>query len=88
MPPPARGCLSAAKAGVAKNILHYLMLSYLSTVAKSLRRRNEPHFAVILTSHKDHTLRLDAADLAWSKVGKNTYLLAYHLFWRILLGDT
>ena len=63
-------------------------LSYLCTIAKSLRRRNETHFAIILPSHKDHTLRLDATDLTRSKVCKDTDLLADHILRSILLCDT
>ena len=63
-------------------------LSYFSTVTKSLLRCDESHLTVILTSHKDHSLGLDAADLARCEVGKDTYLLADHLLWRVLLCDT
>ena len=52
---PGQGVSEPARTGVAKNILHYLMLSYLRTIAKSLRRRNETHLAVVLTCHQDHT---------------------------------
>ena len=64
-----------------------MMLTDFSTIAESLRRCNETHLAVVLAGHEDHTLRLDATDLARSKVSKDTDLLADHLLWRILLGD-
>ena len=64
------------------------ILTNFSTVAKSLLRSDKTHLAIILTSHKDHTLGLDAADLTRSKVSKNTYLLAHHILRRILLCDS
>ena len=63
-------------------------LSNLSTVAESFLRCDETHLAVVLASHQDHSLGLDATDLAWSKVGKDTYLLSYHIFRSILFCNT
>ena len=65
-----------------------MILSYFCSVAESLCRSNEPHLAIILASHEDHSFGLDAADLARCEIGKDAYLLADHVFRRILLCDT
>ena len=68
-------------------VIKWKRLSYFGSVAECLLRSDETHLSVILASHEDHTLRLDATDLARSKVRKDAYLLADHLLWRILFGD-
>ena len=65
-----------------------MILTDFCSVAESFLWSDETHLAVVLTSHEDHALRLDTTNLAWCEVGKDTDLLAYHLLWRVLLGDT
>ena len=67
--------------------MFFMILSYFRSVAESLLRSDETHLTVVLTSHEDHSLGLDATDLARCKIGEDADLLADHLLRRILLGD-
>ena len=69
-------------------LLQRSSLTNLSAVAEGLGRGYETHLAVVLTRHEDHSLGLDATDLAWSEVGQDAYLLANHLLRRVLLSNS
>ena len=62
-------------------------LTYNSTIRDGILRGNEPHLAVALFCHKYHPVAFDAAYGARLEIGKDTYLLACHLFRSIVLGD-
>ena len=53
---PGQGVPAIGRRGVTETIFLYQLLTNLSTVAKSLCRRNETHLAVILASHQNHSL--------------------------------
>ena len=46
------------------------------------------YLAVTLAGHEDHAFGLYAENLTGLEVCKNTDLLAYHILWRIELGDS
>ena len=64
------------------------LLSYVGAVVESFGRGDETHLAVTLTGHEDHTFGLYAENLTRLEVCKNTDLLAYHILWKIELGDS
>lgn len=63
-------------------------LSYGRAIHKGLLRGDEPHLAVTLTGHENHTLGLDAPDGARREIGENADLLSDHLLWAVVLSDT
>ena len=64
------------------------MLSDVGAVVESFGRGDETHLAVTLAGHENHAFGLNAENLTGLEVCKNTDLLAYHILWRIELGDS
>ena len=64
------------------------MLSDVGAVVESFGRGDETHLAVTLAGHENHAFGLYAENLTGLEVRKNTDLLAYHILWRIELGDS